>query len=344
MSTYGFGLYGGAGGTYAEPWTGTLLPTDIAAIAQAVFDLGANVVSVNGTNTTSIDDFKLTASEVWSAPITVAAGTQGLYNTIAGGILVDTTVTGTPTTTEVQLTAGSTIDDFYNDQLIQFLSGTGVGQIRVITDYVGATKTIIVDEVFATTPIATDRVIIKSDHVHPLSQIQSGLATSTNVTDAQASIIAQVDANETKIDALETKASRLDALIENATGDRFTAKALETAPTAEMSESELHTALDSYTNKGNWMANISALALEGSLLTTADLDAALATYGGPTLAQLNSAFTEIKGSTWTTTDTLEAIRDRGDSAWLTATGFSTFNPATDTVVTVRNVQSPVITA
>jgi hypothetical protein len=48
MSTYGFGLYGGAGGTYAEPWSGTLLPTDIAAIAQAVFDLGANVVSVNG--------------------------------------------------------------------------------------------------------------------------------------------------------------------------------------------------------------------------------------------------------------------------------------------------------
>lgn len=33
--------------------------------------------------------------------------------------------------------------------------------------------------------------------------------------------------------------------------------------------------------------------------------------------------TDIKGPTWTTTDSLEAIRDRGDIAWITATGFST---------------------
>lgn len=160
---------------------GTVLDNTNGAVQFVTPNSDVNIVSVNGTSTTNIDDFKLTASEVWSDPITVAAGTQGLYNTIAGGILVDTTVTGTPTTTEVQLTAGSTIDDFYNDQLVQFLSGTGVGQIRVITDYVGATKTITVDEVFVTTPIATDRVIIKSDHVHPVTQIQAGLATSAEI-------------------------------------------------------------------------------------------------------------------------------------------------------------------
>jgi hypothetical protein len=38
---------------------------------------------------------------------------------------------------------------------------------------------------------------------------------------------------------------------------------------------------------------------------------------------MTSAFTEIKGATWATTDTLEAIRDRGDAAWVTATGFAT---------------------
>lgn len=37
--------------------------------------------------------------------------------------------------------------------------------------------------------------------------------------------------------------------------------------------------------------------------------------------------TDIKGAGWTTTDTLEAIRDRGDSAWITATGFSTHSAA-----------------
>lgn len=43
---------------------------------------------------------------------------------------------------------------------------------------------------------------------------------------------------------------------------------------------------------------------------------------------IGNQFTAIKGSTWSSsTDTLEAIRDRGDAAWLTATGFSTLDAA-----------------
>lgn len=39
---------------------------------------------------------------------------------------------------------------------------------------------------------------------------------------------------------------------------------------------------------------------------------------------LAAALTVIKGATWSaSTDTLEAIRDRGDAAWITATGFAT---------------------
>lgn len=49
-----------------------------------------------------------------------------------------------------------------------------------------------------------------------------------------------------------------------------------------------------------------------------EVDTALADYDGPTNAEMTSAFTEIKGATWSTTDTLEAIRDRGDAAWTTA--------------------------
>lgn len=46
--------------------------------------------------------------------------------------------------------------------------------------------------------------------------------------------------------------------------------------------------------------------------------AALATYDGPTDTEMTAAFTEIKGPTFDTTDTLEAIRDRGDAAWATS--------------------------
>lgn len=41
----------------------------------------------------------------------------------------------------------------------------------------------------------------------------------------------------------------------------------------------------------------------------AEVDTALSDYGLPTLTELTAAFTEIKGAGWTTTDTLEAIRD-----------------------------------
>lgn len=49
------------------------------------------------------------------------------------------------------------------------------------------------------------------------------------------------------------------------------------------------------------------------------ISSGLATYDGPTNTEMVAAFTEIKGATWATTDTLEAIRDRGDVAWITAT-------------------------
>ncbi len=59
----------------------------------------------------------------------------------------------------------------------------------------------------------------------------------------------------------------------------------------------------------------------------AEVDTALSDYDSPTATEMTAAFTEIKGSTWSTTDTLEAIRDRGDSAWTTAAGFSTHDAA-----------------
>lgn len=62
-------------------------------------------------------------------------------------------------------------------------------------------------------------------------------------------------------------------------------------------------------------------------LSSADVTSActssLNSYDAPTNIEMVAAFTEIKGATWATTDTLEAIRDRGDAAWITAVGFST---------------------
>lgn len=55
---------------------------------------------------------------------------------------------------------------------------------------------------------------------------------------------------------------------------------------------------------------------------------ALAAYDPPTKAEMDAAFTNIAGATFNTaTDSLEALRNRGDAAWTTAAGFSTHSAA-----------------
>lgn len=48
--------------------------------------------------------------------------------------------------------SASAVNDFYNGTLITILSGTGSGQSRIITDYVGSTKVATVGENWATNP------------------------------------------------------------------------------------------------------------------------------------------------------------------------------------------------
>lgn len=124
----------------------------------------------------------------------LTAGTVGEALALGSAALADTTITGTPTSTALQLTAGSSVDNFYNDQLVYILSGTGIGQVRPVSSYNGTTKTLTVDEPFAVTPAASDRVAIIVTHVHPVTSIRDEiLADSTPFNGASiATILADV--------------------------------------------------------------------------------------------------------------------------------------------------------
>jgi len=79
---------------------------------------------------------------------------------------------------------------------------------------------------------------------------------------------------------------------------------------------------------GNVTGSVGSLGAQAKLDVNAEVDTALSDYDAPTNTEMVAAFTEIKGATWSSsTDTLEAIRDRGDAAWTTATGFSTLDAA-----------------
>lgn len=69
-------------------------------------------------------------------------------------------------------------------------------------------------------------------------------------------------------------------------------------------------------------AQVSALNNLSAADVNAQVDIALADYDGPTKTEMDAAFTEIKGATWSgITDTLEAIRDNSGS--LDAAGIRT---------------------
>ena len=54
-------------------------------------------------------------------------------------------------------TNASSTDDFYNGALVVVTGGTGVGQVRRITDYVGSTRVATVDANWVTNPDSTSR-------------------------------------------------------------------------------------------------------------------------------------------------------------------------------------------
>ena len=83
---------------------------------------------------------------------------------------------------------------------------------------------------------------------------------NTVVPDAAGTAAVLHEITDGLIAGVVEQTDKLDSMIEEeSSGNKFTVKALEDAPTAEMDADELHNALDSYTNKDNFKADVSAL-------------------------------------------------------------------------------------
>lgn len=95
--------------------------------------------------------------------------------------------------------------------------------------------------------------------------------------------------------------------------------------TAANVNAEVDTALADYDapTKAELDSGLAGLNDLSAAQVNAEVDTALADYDGPTNTEMAAAFTEIKGVTFSgSTDSLEAIRDRGDAAWTTGAGGS----------------------
>jgi len=120
-------------------------------------------------------DSEVDVTAIWDQPSQSHSqkGSTGFDLLLAGRVIEDTSVVGVPTSSEIPLGVGSSIDDFYNNELIFLASGPNRGQSRIVADYNGATKTITVSAPFYTAPGVGNRVVLQTTHTYTSDEIKA---------------------------------------------------------------------------------------------------------------------------------------------------------------------------
>jgi hypothetical protein len=166
---------------------------DIQTRLPAALESGRIAAVLDSTATAALVDL------IWDEPLTGAthnvATSSGkrLRQTTAFQQIDSTVIDASATTTTFITGLTSSVDDFYNDSMLVFTDGALAGQVRAIYDYIGATKTIILEEALTSAPVNGVAFTIVSLHIHPVSQIQSGLATASALS-TQAAKINKIEA------------------------------------------------------------------------------------------------------------------------------------------------------
>lgn len=130
-------------------------------------------VELNATDTNTLGRLKLEMSDatsylpVWENFMVLAAG---YYDEKYGAAIALTAASSTTATLDA---GASAVDNYYTGQILQLTSGTGAGQSRRITGYVGSTKVATVDSAWITTPIAgtTFRIIASATAAADIKKI-----------------------------------------------------------------------------------------------------------------------------------------------------------------------------
>jgi hypothetical protein len=182
---------------------------DIQTRLPAALESGRIAAVLDSTATAALVDL------IWDEPLTGAthnvATSSGkrLRQTTAFQQIDSTVIDASATATTFITGLTSAVDDFYNDSMLVFTDGALAGQVRAIYDYVGATKTIILEEALTSVPVNGVAFAIVSLHIHPVSQIQSGLATAASIVTLRG---ADSDTLKTLSDQIDTVSTNVSSI------------------------------------------------------------------------------------------------------------------------------------
>ncbi len=134
-------------------------------------------------------------------------------------LIVGHAAAGTATTITLNGNA-SAIDNFYLNQTISIHDGTGKGQARMVSAYVGATKVLTVHRVWDTTPDTTSEYVITAVvEVGPSGSALTDLASAAVCTEARLSELDEATAGKmaNQVDLVKTEADKI-ALVDAGAG------------------------------------------------------------------------------------------------------------------------------
>jgi hypothetical protein len=266
----------------------------------------------------------------------------GRLDLIIDAILADTakligahiTLSGTASagsSTTITLTGGVATNGYYDGQYVTITSGTGAGQSRTILSYVGATTVATVTRDWANAPDATSVFSVMSADVPAILEAGTAQAggVATITLDANASAINDTYKNnfimitggtgigQTRLIGAYVGATKVVTIIPNWTTPPDATSVYQILPAARV-------------DVGGWAGTLAVSTLFDGITSLAEWLGAMA---GKQAADA-TALTEIQatgagGGTYDeATDSQEAIRDRGDAAWVTGGDATAANQTT----------------
>jgi len=308
----------------AATHTGAVIPTVTTLTNKTGFSLAAT--GLDAIVATAIGMVEI-AKAIWDRALTGAthnvatsAGRRLRQIDAAFVITAGTAQAGTANTITLAA-AESASDEIFTHDRIVIVGGTGIGEHGIITAYVGATKVATMNQNWVVTPDATSEY-----EVEPAASVAvvvtdkagysiSGTKTTLDaLNDIAASAIVSAGAITTlagaivNVDLVDVTTTNTD-MVGTAGANTVVPDAAGVAPTAI----EIRQEMDTNSVDLNQIVSDTAAILIDTGTT------------------LDTKINDIQGATFDTlTDSVEAIRNRGDAAWVTGAGGSS-----PTVVQIR---------
>jgi hypothetical protein len=275
----------------------------------------------------SVDKFDTVRGGMTALPNAAADAAGGLPISDAGGLDLDTKLANTNEVTPARMGA-----------LTDWIDG---GRLDLIIDAILDDTDLIDDATSGLAKIATDVASILVDTGTTLQGDITAILADTNelqtdwVNGGRLDLILDARASQSSVDTID---GIVDAILLDTGTDGVIVASFTTAAKAEL-QTEATDALNAYDPPTRAEATSDTNSILSKLLKYFQLlfrkDAAIATDNATEVTAINADGGSGAGAFANTTDSTEAIRDRGDTAWTTAAGFSTHSAADVWAVATR---------